>query len=226
MDPDEYFYKLLTIEPVYETEDRFFEPFWIFMYRYQSLQRHWELNKDFVRQHIETLQNLRGDKFAEFDFETAYSETAGVDVEYFPEYLRATTLSLALALVENLLISLSQEVAEDLGTKVKLESTRLPYITKYILWLTKGCGIDINIDKELWQSLEVIRKVRNKFVHQIDKDLPEEVRRVMSEMVSEIAENERSITNEFVDISLEKLAKLVKTIELAYIGFYEKTIDD
>ena len=47
MEAKDYFYKILEIEPTYETEDQFFEPFWEFKYRFQSLQRHWELNKDY-----------------------------------------------------------------------------------------------------------------------------------------------------------------------------------
>ncbi|MBV6450410.1 MAG: hypothetical protein MHPDNHAH_01134 [Anaerolineales bacterium] len=221
MNANDYFYQLLSIEPVYETEDVFFEPFWVFKYRFQSLQRHWELSKKFIANHISALKNTKGDDSGEFDM--AFSETAEVDFEYFPEYLRASTLSFSLSLVENLLANLSEEVARDLDIKVEFENKRLPYINKYILWLTKGCGIDINIDEEVWKSLEAIRQVRNKFVHRIDKDISEEVKKVVSEMVSDIAKKEKTITDEFVDVALLKISKLVKTIELAYIKFYKKT---
>ena len=221
MKPEDYFYQLLEIEPFYETEGIFFEPFWKFMYRFQSLQRHWQLSKGFIQNHISILKSVKGDGSAEFD--DIYSETAQVDIEYFPDHLRASTLSFSLSLVENLLANLSEEVAKDLGMKVEFANKGLPYIDKYILWLTKGCGIDINVDEEVWKSVEVIRQVRNKFVHRIDKDIPEEVKKVISEMVSEISENEKTITDEFVDVALMTLAKLVKTIELAYIEFYEKT---
>lgn len=224
MKPEDYFYQLLEIEPIYVTEDVFFEPFWDFKYRFQSLQRHWHLNKAYIQNHISILKSVKGDGSAEFD--DIFSETAQVDIEYFPEYLRASTISFALSLIENLLANLSEEVAKDLGKKIELENRRLPYINKYILWLTKGCGIEINIDEDVWRSLNAIRQVRNKFVHRIDKDIPKEVKIVISEMVSEISENETAITNEFVDAALTKLAELVKTIELSYIGFYEKRQSD
>ena len=221
MNPEEYFYQLLEIEPFYETEGIFFEPFWEFMYRFQSLQRHWQLSKGFIQNHISILKSVQGDGSGEFDI--IFSETAQVDIEYFPEYLRLSTLSFSLSLVENFLGSLSEEVANDLGVKLEFENKKLPYINKYILWLTRGCGIDINIDSEMWKSIDAIREIRNRFIHRINRDIPDDIKKVISEMVSLAVEDEKAITDDFVDKALMELAKLIKTIELAYIEFYEKT---
>jgi hypothetical protein len=220
MDPDDYFYQLLEIEPFYETEGIFFQPFWEFMYRYQSLQRHWQLSKGFIQNHISTLQRAKGDGSAEF--EIAFSETAQIDIEFFPDYLRLSTLSFSLSLVENLLGSLSDEIAQDLGVKVKLVKERLPSITKYILWLTRDCGIDINIDSETWKNMDTIRAIRNTFIHRIDRDIPNEVRKAISEMHPSVVENKKMITDEFVDVALMEIAGFVKSVELGYIEFYRK----
>jgi hypothetical protein len=219
MEPNEYFHELLEIDLIYETEDRFFEPFWEFKYRFQSLQRHWELSKDYINNYVSILKNVKGDGTAEFD--VVFSETAEVDIEFFPEYLRLSTISFSLSLVENLLGSLSEEIAKDLGVDIDLDKRPLPYINKYILWLTRGCGIQITIDKSIWKSLDAIREMRNRFIHRIDRDIPEQVRKVISEMVSSSVDNDSSITDQFVDASLSSLAELVKLIELAYIKFYE-----
>jgi len=149
-----------------------------------------------------------------------FSETADVDIEYFPEYLRLSTISFSLSLVENLLGSLSDEISEDLGINIELDERPLPYINKYILWLTRGCGIELEIDKSLWKSLDAIREMRNRFIHKINRDIPDQVRKVISEMVSQTADNDNPISNEFVDASLIKLADLVKNIEVAYIEFH------
>lgn len=217
--PVDYFYKLLEVDPLYETEAQFIEPFWEFKYRFQSLQRHWKLSKEYIENYVSILQRVEGDGSAEFD--DIFSETAGVDIEYFPEYLRLSTISFSLSLVENLLGSLSNEIAKDRGEDVELDKRPLPYINKYILWLTRGCGIDITIDKDLWRSLDAIREMRNRFIHKIDRDIPIEVKKVISEMVSTAIDEENPVTNEFVDVSLSKLAGLAKTIELAYIKSYE-----
>jgi hypothetical protein len=217
MKPDDYFYKILEINSFYETEDVVIEPFWEFKYRFQSLQRHWELNKAYISNHISILKNVEGDGSAEFY--DVFSETVGVDIEYFPEYLRLSTISFSLSLVENLLGDLCEEVAKDLGMEIDLDKRPLPYINKYILWLTRGCGLEIAIDKSMWKSLDAIREVRNRFIHKIDRDLADQIKKVISEMVSSTLEGE--ITDEFVGASFSRLADLVKTIELAYIKFYE-----
>jgi hypothetical protein len=222
MDANEYFCKLLEIDPIYEPEDKFFEPFWEFKYRFQSLQRHWEFNKDYINNHISIIKNVEIDS-AELD--VIYSETAEVDIEYFPEYLRLSTISFSLSLVENLIGNLSEEIASDLGVKINFDERHLPYINKYILWFTRGCGLEIILDKSMWKSLDAIREIRNRFIHRIDRNIPEQVKRVIGEMVSSTIDDEKSITDEFVDASLIKLAELVKIIEIAYIRFYENIND-
>ena len=218
MEPDEYFYKLLEIDPIYETEVQFFEPFTEFKYRFQSLQRHWVLNKDYIRNHISILKSVEGDGTAELG--DIFSETVEVDIEYFPEYLRLSTISFSLSLVENLLGSLSKEISKDLGIAIVLDERKMPYIDKYMLWFTRGCGMEIVLDKSINKSLNAIREMRNRFIHEIDRDIPEEVKKVIREMVSPAFTDEKSITDDFVDVSLQKLSQLVKNIELAYIKFY------
>ena len=220
MNQEDYFYSLLEIEPIYETENDFFEPFFEFQYRFQSLQRHWEINKDFTKKHISLLKNVEGDGSAEFH--DMFSETAEVDIDYFPEYLRLSTISFSLSLVENLLGSLSEEIAKDLGISITLDERPLPYINKYILWLTRGCGLEIAIDKSMWKSLDAIRELRNRFIHRINGDIPDQVKKVISEMISSTLNSAESITDEFVDTSFKKLSELVKTIELSYMKFYDK----
>jgi len=220
--PNDYFYKLLEIKPIYESEDVCFPPFWDFKYRFESLHRHWVLNKDFINNHISILKNIEGDGTAEFDL--IFSDTVESDIEYFPDYLRLSTISFALSLVENLLDELSEEAAKDLKIQIELDKRKLPYINKYILWLTRGCGIEISIDKTLWKNLDAIREIRNRFIHRIDRDIPEQVKQVISDMVSSTLDEEEPITDNLVDASLSELAKLVKSIELAYIKFYDKNM--
>ncbi len=217
-DPNDYFYNLLLIDPIYETEDQYIAPFWEFKYRFQSLQRHWELNKVYLQHHISNLQTVTGDGTAEYDL--AYSESASVDIEYFPEYLRLSTISFSLALVEQLIGSLCEEIAHDTGASIEFKKRQLPYINKYVNWLISSCGIDIDIEKKLWKNLDAIRELRNRFIHKIDRDIPEDIKKTIGEMVSEVGDDANLVTDEFVNKSLLQLATLVKKIEVAYIRYY------
>jgi len=218
MNPEDYFQKQLEIEPVYQTEGVFYEPFFIFESRIQSLQRHWFLSKGIIKNHFLILDKASGHNSAEFD--DLFDESIGYDVEYFPEYLRLSTISFSLSLLENLLISLSGDIAESLGKKVELDDRNIPYINKHILWLTRGCGVDVQIDKKVWKNLDAIRELRNRFIHKIDRDIPNQIRKVISDMLSESITNDKTVSDEFVDVAMKKIAGLVKAIELAVIEFY------
>jgi hypothetical protein len=121
-----------------------------------------------------------------------------------------------------MLNGLSIEIAADQELEVILPDKNIPYINKYILWFAKGCGIELNIDKSIWKSLDAIRAVRNKFIHQIDRDIPENIQKVISEMASSTIDSKQVINDEFVDESLNKLAELAKRVELAHIKYYKK----
>jgi hypothetical protein len=214
------FMHILQIEPLYETEPTFFEPFWNFMYRFQSLHRHWELSREYFELYLSDLGNEKGDGSAEFA--TVYSETAGIDQSYFPEYLRLSTISFSLSLVENLLSEIAENIATESGKTVDLDSRPLPNINKYILWLTRNCGIEIEINKDEWKRLDAIRELRNRFIHKIDRDIPEQVKREINQMVSVKSKAEALITDELVENSLKSLGSLVKKIELSYINHYDQ----
>lgn len=210
----------MSIDPIYETEDIFCsKAVWDFSYRFQSMHRHWVLSKEHFKDHIDELK-LAKTKSAN-ELLDIYSETAGIDADFFPEYIRLSTITVALSLFENMLVGLSKEVAEDLGIETRLTEKNIPYINKYILWFTKGCGIDVDIDKSHWKYLDAIRNMSNRFIHQIDRDIPENIRKVISEMINKSLEDAHGITDEFVDISLIKIAELAKTIELAHIHYYQ-----
>ena len=215
MNANEYFYKLLKIEPLYEAEPYFYKPFWDFQYRFQGLQRHWVLNRDYFSNHLNILRIIVPDGTAEF--EGVVSETVGNDFNDIPEYVRLSTISYALSLLENLLGAVSEEIASSSGKEVILDKRPMPNLEKYILWLNRDCGLEIELGKKLRKNLTAIRDVRNKFSHRIDRDIPEHTKNIVYEMVDSSENGEFEISDQFVEISLKELAAVAKLIELAYI---------
>ena len=202
------------IEPYYEAGPYFFQPFWEFQYRFQSLQRYWELNKRFIKSHVSALAELNNDGTAEFD--VVYSETIEPDIEYFPEYLRNVTITTGLALIESLLSDICVEVAKEQGVEVLLDRRSIPLINKHILWLSRGCGIEISLSKGMNARLDAIRTVRNRFIHQINKEIPDKVNETISNMLEDNAGKDTGVTDDFVDKSIKQLAELAKDIENSY----------
>ena len=68
------------------------------------------------------------------------------------------------------------------------------------------------------KSLDAIREIRNRFLHKINRDIPDYIVKTMSEMTEKI-NTESSVDDKFVDKSLERICELVKKIEISYIDF-------
>ena len=216
---------LFEIEDIYKTEDIFTsEAIWNFSYRINSINRYWNLNKDFNASYIDSLLKKKdilesGDYGAEY-FD-AFSETHEVDIDFFPSNLRGYIVSISISALENMLAQLAGEIAKELGKKIDLDNRKIPFINKYILWFTKDCKMNFSIPKSLNKSLDTIREIRNRFLHNINRDIPDYVKKTMVEMTKEL-DNGNEINDVFVDESLEKLCVLVKKIEISHIDFFSK----
>jgi len=225
-----YFYDYIQDVSYYETESVFFEPFWNFKYRFQALQRNWKLSNEFAKTHIEKLKAADiVDKTQDYDY--LYSEMALPDIEYIPEQLKSSTISLSISLLENLLDELSEEIAKDLNINIEFSEHKMPYINKYIFWMIKGCGLNITLTKETNRNLDAIREVRNRFIHRINRDIPDHIKKTINKISGPSGDNIPIIDDLFVEFTMREIAKLVKEIEIAYIEFYEnlqdkKRIDD
>ena len=225
--------------------------FWEFSYRYNSLYRHWELNKDVIQNHIEEIRRyptqmlndcdevrekylrekaagIKHDNKTRTFYEDGwseeimmdYTENIEPDINFFPEFLKASTLSMALSAFENLLGELSEDIAKELGVEIELPE-KGGYINGFITWFARGCGLEIELSKENKRRLHAIRNIRNRFIHRISRDIPKDIQNIISAMVKR-TENDDLISNEFIDHSLLEISALATKVETAYIKFLEQ----
>lgn len=154
-----------------------------------------------------------------------YTENMKPDIDFFPEFLKASTLSMALSTFENLLGDLSEDIARELNVEVELPEKPMPYISKYLYWFTKGCGIEITLSKENNRKLDAIRSIRNRFIHRISRDIPKNIQDTISKMVN-FTENDELISNQFIENSLMEISDLASKLETAYINFLDTRQDN
>ena len=208
--------EILDEEQAYESEGYYIESILNFAHRYQSMQRYWLLSKIYIEKYTEKIKDSK--RMAIGEDEIFLDDTGIFDIEYFQDYSRASTISFSISLVENFLEDISQEVSKIENKVIKLSEKNMPYINKYILWLTEGCGININLNSEINSNLNAIREIRNRFVHKIDRDIPENIRKTLTKMINN-KDNNVIIDDLFIEKSIIEIAKLVKSIELAYIKY-------
>lgn len=219
MGSSDRFFDSLDIEPVFDACERFLHPFYEFASRIQSLQRHWHFSKEFIEHHIAELSRTPDDGSAEWSM--AYAEVAEVDIEFFPNYLRGATIAICFSLFESMLGKVSDEVAKDMGVEIAFEKKTLPYINRYVLWLSRSCGLEIQIDKQLWKELDAVRELRNQFIHRMDRDLPPQIRKTLEALSQELPDAEFSIADDHVDLTFRTMANMAKRVELAYWQSYD-----
>jgi hypothetical protein len=235
---------IIDIFPLYEPENRFLEAFFQFAYRLNSLYRQWNVTKTQISRYLDELCSSRGreiivdetllsdeDKFlaaggfTQYEVDMELNEVIASDEEYFPEFLRGAVLSQGLTLLETMLDDVAKEVASALGETVKLDDRRMPYINRYILYLTKCCGLDLEIPAHLWKRLDAIRELRNSYIHKLDRDLPSEIRATLESLVVGIPNSDTAIDNEFVEHGLDVVVEVGKKVELAFWQWFEARIE-
>lgn len=222
-DFENYFYEYINKKPIYTAEGEYVvTPFWEFMYRIQALHRHWMVSKDFTNKHLNKLKKAGTISGKYQEYYDLYAETAGSDVDYIPEQIRGSTISILISLLENLLIQLSEDIAKELKIKIELSENKMPLINKHIYWITKGCGLEVYIPKETNKNLDLIREIRNRFIHNINRDLPDQLKKTLSQIVERNEDTKSLVDDAFVEFSFNKISELVKNIELSYIEFDKK----
>ena len=186
--PSEFdIWKALDVSSVYDPPERFLEAFYAFASRLSSLQRYFEFSSQYVNYYLAesrtSLQNIEGlveDQIAEF--EDLHGDITLSDEEYFAEYLRASVVSHLFTLIEGLFSEVADDIGDVLDQTVELPSKAMPYINRYVTYLQRGCGLSLNIDKEAWKSIDAIRDIRNRLVHRISRDLPDQIQGTLQEL--------------------------------------------
>jgi hypothetical protein len=77
----------------------------------------------------------------------------------------------------------------------------------------------VYIPKETNKNLDLIREIRNRFIHNINRDLPDQLKKTLSQIVERNDDTNSLVDDAFVEFSFNKISELVKNIELSYIEF-------
>lgn len=207
------FNEALKIEPVYRPSELFFSPFYIFHYRLFSLQRYnWFINK-YISWYLDSTKNINtGSEESRFDnFSLALFDMVLSDREYFPQYLRGSVSVHIFSLIESLLKDIVDDTIEKLPIFKRLSLPNNPGITEHINFL-QYCGLKIRFDEEIWNQLQILRRMRNIFAHEIGRDNPYQTK------------SRLNIDDSFIDRAFNTAGEIAATLESAYWNFHDQEI--
>ena len=153
--------------------------------------------------------------------ELVHEEMTLQDMENSATYHHAAVLAHLFSLAEGLFADVAKDVTQMLGINMEPPTKPMPYLNRYVIFLQRTCGLDIQIATSTWKTIDALRTVRNRYVHQLSNDLPPSVTTVLEEIAS-LPENEGcTVDHAFVREAFKTIGALALVLDRAYWTFYE-----
>ncbi len=204
--------------PYFRCSENFSKIFSEFETRIASLQRYFEINNLHIKQYINMskteLKNRKNSDYDDLDIK-AFGVCHFADVEYFYEMHYLSILLMLFTLFETLLFDMTKDISKDQGKYINFSEKEVPYINKYAMFLKEKCGLNIDINKASWNKLNIIRKVRNNYLHSLDKDIPENLQLELAETLGE-QKHKITVDEEFISMTFEIIGDIAQEFEKAY----------
>lgn len=212
-------YSYCIVNPYFKSSKNFSKIFSDFEDRISSLQRYFEMNKNNIHNYLKYSKNNLNDKEAENISEKdlkAYRRCYFSDEEYFYEMHYLSILLMLFSLFETLLSDVSNDISKTQSQKIeKYIDNSLPYVNKYLYFIEKICKLKLKIEKDTLKKLDIIRKLRNNYLHNLEKDIPENIQQELKEML-EIESHKLVINNDIITMAFEVIGGISQNLEKAY----------
>ncbi|WP_226680726.1 hypothetical protein [Sutcliffiella horikoshii] len=103
-------------------------------------------------------------------FEYLYEEDFYNVREVFPKIMRTSALIAQYSYLEKTLNTISKECERKYNLLLSPEDIRHNGVKKYIFYLNRVVGLNINENEILWQKIYAYNQIRNRFVHSPDEN--------------------------------------------------------
>jgi len=192
-----------------------------FSYEINSLYRYWVLIQSHIKDHKrkaeEQKSNIRG-PYA-LDRKYIFSDTDGIDIKNFPEYLMNSVITFEISILENYLYYLCLEIEDYIGITFEIdEKDKRNFLEKYVSWLRDCAGIEVDCDSEIYKKVDAFRMIRNTFIHNLSSDFPEKAKRIIREAVNGQPNEKIKVDEKLVEASFKAIVEFMSYMEEAYLG--------
>jgi hypothetical protein len=223
MNPESLFdlNEMLSIEQFYTTEGIFYQPFFEFESKFGSLQRYFLLNLKASRQFIlesktsSVITKAKNDSAEPADL---HFEVTDSDIQYFDDFIFSSMLTQMFSLFESFLLEVIEAARIEMDSSEPIQKDNIPLANRYIKWLTNVANCEIVIPKDTWATFDVLREIRNRFVHAHIGQIPDQMKSKFSEIKSEATTKALTENEGYVYIGFKTIADAVKQVELGFLG--------
>jgi hypothetical protein len=219
------FSELIQLEEVYSPESYFLEPFYTFHAKIESLYRYFYINQKTTRQFIlESQASYAINKVKDSDAtsDVAHSEITLPDTDYHLNFLNSSVLTQLFSIFENTLIEVIELIRNDLKIIEEIPTNGGPIINRYLKWLEQSAGCQVQFDKDTWATLDVLRDVRNSFVHSSIKKTPVQMLKKREELKKKNLEDGLDEHEGYILEAFKLISGAVKIVELGVIKRLEQ----
>lgn len=210
----------VTDEVFYQTEGTFYEPLFVFESKVSSLFRFYQLNQAVSREFLaESQASLAIEKAKDNDCGLIiwHHDITLSDAEYFEKFVFSSTLTQLFSTYESFLLGLIELLRDKTGSDAPISKENIPLVNRYLKWMHDQGKCEISISKEMNTIFDVVRHVRNSFVHGDVASFPEQMRgRVKSIKDSAISQG-LSENQYFVLLGFRAVGESAKQVELAFL---------
>jgi hypothetical protein len=156
--------------------------------------------------------------------EMMHSEITLWDIDFYNKFLYAAVLTQLFAVFENVLQEAIDMVRADFKIVDKIPDEKTPIVNRYIKWLSHSAKIVVKLDKDTSATLDLLRQIRNNFVHDNKRELPHQMKKRAEKLRQEAIEQELEESEHIVWKAFTTISKAIKVVEKGIIAKYHSTI--
>jgi hypothetical protein len=210
----------LSAEVFYQTEGIFYKPLFDFEAKIGSLHRFYILTLAVSRKYqAESLASLTIETAKKRDAELldVHHDITSNDLEYFGKFVFSSSLTHLFSAYESLLQELIEEVREKVKVDAPLSKDNIPLVNRYIKWLKDYGGCKVELSKESNCVFDILREIRNRFIHGKCGDFPEQMRNKLLELRATALEQGAGEEEYLVFLAFRVIGQSAKQVELAFL---------
>jgi hypothetical protein len=212
--------EVLGIEQFYQTEGIFYEPFFEFESKLSSLQRFYAMSLSASKRFIvESQASAAITKAKEQTSEIIdiHFDITSSDIQYFEKFLFSSVLAQTFSLFESFLLGVIDTAGVELNIEPQIPKDNIPLANRYIKWLTSTAGCEINISKDTWATFDVLRQIRNQFVHAHISEVPAQMKEKFLEIKSKTQASGLTEAEGYTYVGFKTIASAAKEVELGFL---------
>lgn len=212
-------YSYCLVNPYFKSSENFSKIFSDFENRISSLQRYFETNQIHIENYLKFSKDELNQQKKEVKNQkelAAYGRCYFSDEEYFYEMHYLSVILMIFSLFETLLSDVSVDIAKSENKWVEDNMDKsLPYIKRYLNFLEFECKVKVPINDEEEKKLNIIRKIRNNYLHSLEKDIPEDIQEELKKLM-DLEQNKIKVNADFILMTFQIIGSIAQRLEVSY----------